>query len=222
MERNARRLTAESHCSSLEVRPTFLPSSDASAALAESVALCLGLGRSVSDTESAQLPPKHIASFGIAVPNVNVSNLPCSAQSSRRNQQALMTSLCFTATCFTRQERSHHSHLRPSECRAASCGQTLSCTNGMQKADVHLCGSIIALHVVIRLTMHRRKPVLATTQSSHPETYVKVITAHSAAWEGGRSAPCSLINLLLLGPSTGVCHHSRFRRHGVSTRASSV
>jgi hypothetical protein len=115
MERNARCLTLGSHCSPLKVRPTFLPSSDASAAWAE-LALCLRHVHSLSGTEPAQLPPKHITSFGIAVPNVNVSDLPYNAQSSGRNQQALMTSLCFTATCFARQERSHRSHLRPSEC----------------------------------------------------------------------------------------------------------
>jgi hypothetical protein len=153
--------------------PHLLPSSDTSTALAE-LALYLQHARLLSGAKLAQLPPKHIASFGIAVPNVNVSDLPCSAQFSGRNQQALMISLCSTATCFARQERSHRSHLRPSECRAASCGQLLSCTNGMHKADVHLCGSIVALHVVIRLIMHRRKPVLATTQSSHSKTYVKL------------------------------------------------
>ena len=54
--------------------PHLLPSADATTALAET-ALCLGHVRVLPDKEHAQLPTKHIASFGIAVPNVNVSGL---------------------------------------------------------------------------------------------------------------------------------------------------
>jgi len=55
-----------------------------------------------------------------------------------------------------------------------SCHQLLPNTIEMHEADVQHCVSIIASHVVIRLTMLRRKPVLATTQDSPSETYVKL------------------------------------------------
>jgi hypothetical protein len=89
-------------------------------------------------------------------------------------EQVCIDDVLLLHSCLLRETGTVMSFTFRTKLVSRSCPQLLPSTIELHEADVKACGFIIASHSDIRLTMLRRKPVLATTQSSHSETYVKL------------------------------------------------